>query len=75
MFVWKEKAEKVQPGTLVQSWDGSFLKVRKVVIEVKVSHLGIALEGAEHTKVRIYYSRGGSDGYSVGEEVATLTSL
>ena len=74
MYGWKEMAEKLQPGMLVRATDGSYLKVRKVVVEIRVSYLGVHLD-TEPSKVRVFFVHGTSQVYQQGDEVTTLAGI
>ncbi len=71
MYRWNEKAQNLQPGMLVESWDGSYLSVRKVVVEVKVRSYGVKLAPQDGI-VRVYFTHGASQAFSYDTEVATL---
>jgi hypothetical protein len=72
MFRWNEKAQNVQPGMLVESWDGSFLAVRKVVVEVRVRILAGEKLSPQDANVRVFFTHGTSQSFSFDTEVATL---
>ena len=74
MYGWTEKAEKLQPGMLVRTLDGSYIKVRKVVVEIRVSYLGVHLD-TEAARVRVFFVHGTSHTYQQGDEVTTLAGI